>query len=339
MTPAAEKERRRYEYGRHETFAVRHGWLGKGVAYMAQEDGNFRDEEAAVVNLGLGTRMVKSLRYWLEASGLAENQRGDEGDRKSRRLVPTSFADAVTQRDPYMEYPATWWFVHLHLARRTRSVWGWFFGDFRERVFDRSVCVEAYVRHLRLNAANEPTLAAAQRDVACLLLAYAAPVSGERQDPEDGTVSPLRDLGLVLHHGDTNRFERARPLDGIPTEAFLACVAEAAREADQQALSVAEMLGRRGGPGTVFGLDADAIEGMSVRAVKEYRALGAVAPGQFRAAPFVVRVALDDASLANTLPAGSTGIAAIFTSRVVASHVIRRVLLRQQAILNYVNPF
>jgi multidrug resistance efflux pump len=65
----------------------------------------------------------------------------------------------------------------------------------------------------------------------------------------------------------------------------------------------------------------------------------AVAPGQFRAAPFVVRVALDDASLANTLPAGSTGTAAIFTSRVAASHVIRRVLLRQQAILNYVNPF
>ena len=65
----------------------------------------------------------------------------------------------------------------------------------------------------------------------------------------------------------------------------------------------------------------------------------AIAPGQFRASPFVVRVALDDASLASALPAGSTGTAAIFTSRVAASHVIRRVLLRQQAILNYVNPF
>jgi hypothetical protein len=39
------------------------------------------------------------------------------------------------------------------------------------------------------------------------------------------------------------------------------------------------------------------------------------------------------------LPAGSTGEAAIYTDHVKASHVIRQVLLRQIAILNYVNPF
>lgn len=57
-----------------------------------------------------------------------------------------------------------------------------------------------------------------------------------------------------------------------------------------------------------------------------------------QAGPFVVRAALDDATLAASLPAGSAGIAAIFTDRVTAGHVIRRVLLRQQAILNYVLP-
>jgi hypothetical protein len=39
------------------------------------------------------------------------------------------------------------------------------------------------------------------------------------------------------------------------------------------------------------------------------------------------------------LPAGSTGQAAIYTGHIKASHVIRKVLLRQIAILNYVNPF
>jgi multidrug resistance efflux pump len=65
----------------------------------------------------------------------------------------------------------------------------------------------------------------------------------------------------------------------------------------------------------------------------------AVTPGEFRAAPFIVRVALDDAALADTLPAGSVGTAAIFTDRVAASHIIRKVLLRQEAIVNYINPF
>jgi len=57
------------------------------------------------------------------------------------------------------------------------------------------------------------------------------------------------------------------------------------------------------------------------------------------AAPFVARIKLDDTALADSLPAGSTGTAAIFTDRVRAAHIIRKVLLRQIAITNYVNPF
>jgi hypothetical protein len=64
----------------------------------------------------------------------------------------------------------------------------------------------------------------------------------------------------------------------------------------------------------------------------------AVAPKAIEAAPFVVRVKLDDDAFAKALPAGSTGTAAIYTDHVKISHVIRRVLLRQVAILNYVNP-
>lgn len=64
----------------------------------------------------------------------------------------------------------------------------------------------------------------------------------------------------------------------------------------------------------------------------------AVTPGPIQAFPFVVRVKLDDPALLQSLPAGSVGDAAIFTSRVTSTHVIRKVLLRQIAILNYVLP-
>ena len=53
----------------------------------------------------------------------------------------------------------------------------------------------------------------------------------------------------------------------------------------------------------------------------------------------MVRVRLDDQDVAKRLPAGSTGTAAIFTEAVKPTHIIRKVLLRQIAILNYVNPF
>jgi len=50
-------------------------------------------------------------------------------------------------------------------------------------------------------------------------------------------------------------------------------------------------------------------------------------------------VKLDDAPFAGRLPAGSTGTAAIFTDHIKPAHLIRKVLLRQIAILNYINPF
>jgi RND family efflux transporter MFP subunit len=65
----------------------------------------------------------------------------------------------------------------------------------------------------------------------------------------------------------------------------------------------------------------------------------AVAPRAIEAAPFAVRVRLDDAEAARNLPAGTTGTAAIYTEHLKPTHVVRRVILRQIAIINYVNPF
>jgi hypothetical protein len=57
------------------------------------------------------------------------------------------------------------------------------------------------------------------------------------------------------------------------------------------------------------------------------------------ATPFAMRVKLDDAKVAACLPAGTAGKAAIYTPHIKASHIIRKVILRQIAIVNYVNPF
>ena len=65
----------------------------------------------------------------------------------------------------------------------------------------------------------------------------------------------------------------------------------------------------------------------------------AVTPTQVVASPFVVRVKLDDSKLAARLPAGTVGAAAIYTPHIKPAHIIRKVILRQIAILNYINPF
>ena len=91
-------------------------------------------------------------------------------------------------------------------------------------------------------------------------------------------------------------------------------------------------------PGTVFAGTVETVL-QAVAAGQTAVSGAAVAPPALATTPLVVRVKLDDAALAARLPAGSTGTGAIFTERVKVAHVIRKVLLRQVAITNYVNPF
>ena len=91
-------------------------------------------------------------------------------------------------------------------------------------------------------------------------------------------------------------------------------------------------------PGRVYAAKVESI--LQAVATGQVQVSGlAVAPKAVQSLPFVVRIKLDDAEFARALPAGATGEAAIFTDRVKAAHVIRKVLLRQVAIINYVNPF
>jgi hypothetical protein len=64
----------------------------------------------------------------------------------------------------------------------------------------------------------------------------------------------------------------------------------------------------------------------------------AIDPTQPSADPFVARLKLDDKKLADKLHAGAYGQAAIYTSSMQATHVIRRVMMRMQGWLNYLVP-
>lgn len=64
----------------------------------------------------------------------------------------------------------------------------------------------------------------------------------------------------------------------------------------------------------------------------------AAAPLETVRGPFFVRLKLEDEELARELVPGSMGSAAIYTSNVKAAHVIRKVMIRMDAITNYFDP-
>ena len=55
----------------HETFFIRKGWLSKGMERVVAKEDLFVDKtENPMDVLGIGSNMVKSLRYWLQAVDL-----------------------------------------------------------------------------------------------------------------------------------------------------------------------------------------------------------------------------------------------------------------------------
>lgn len=259
----------RFEFGRHETFSLREGWLDKGLSH-ALKSGSFKADVETADALGLGKNMAKSLQFWIEAAGLASR----DPEAKTAPLAASDFGRLVSVTDRHFEYAISTWFVHMILARRPGTVWNWFFNDFRSVVFDRETCVEGLFRHVRDNAANQTTVTVLQREVACLLGTYAALPASQEQDPEDFTISPLRTLGLLVKHTDTGRFEKIAPLDALPVEAFLACVQWLAEDADSETLPLSDLISRRGSPSRLFNIDGDAINELAHAAADEYGANG-----------------------------------------------------------------
>jgi len=64
----------------------------------------------------------------------------------------------------------------------------------------------------------------------------------------------------------------------------------------------------------------------------------AAQPQSMTPGPFFVRLELDDPEIAAKLIPGSLGSVAIYTSKVTVAHIIRKVMIRMDAIMNYVDP-
>src|SRR5262245_28144183 len=119
----------------HETFPFRYAWLKKGLD-AAEEDAAVFRRDAAMVTLGVGKNMVRSIRHWCLATGVLEEVVGDNR-RPSGCFRPTPLGKALFADDgwdPYLEDPATLWLLHWQVASNARrcTTWHWAFSYYHE---------------------------------------------------------------------------------------------------------------------------------------------------------------------------------------------------------------
>lgn len=97
---------KKYVFSGHESFPCRMLWPIKGYDYIVKGN-NFNDPNS-VVELGVGKNMVASIRYWLKALGMTEQDK------------PTELANYLFGKehgkDRYIESLGTLWLLHLLLV-------------------------------------------------------------------------------------------------------------------------------------------------------------------------------------------------------------------------------
>lgn len=171
----------------HEKFALRDGWINKGLQIVCNEPDAFARKDSTDL-FGIGSNMVKSLRYWMRALGLT-NAAGNE-------LTP--MGELIAEYDPYLEKPFTLWIMHSYIAKNIYEATTWFMFFNRCDVADleKSEIERILLREVKRYTSGTPfSEKSLSNDLDVLLNMYGK--SKEKTDPEDKSISPFAQLGLV----------------------------------------------------------------------------------------------------------------------------------------------
>lgn len=238
----------------HETFFIRKGWLSKGLKNIINDPNVFMGTHANPMDvLGIGSNMVKALRYWMQAVGLTyENTSG----KREQKL--TELGTIVYKHDPYIEEIGTLWLLHYRLAKNKRdaTAWYYFFNEFKLTEFDKDDFIRQISSYLRLNdeMVSERSL---EDDCTCIINTYLPRVKSnpEKVQPESNIDCPLGELGLIdLIDKKNKTYRKATPKkEMIHPLIALAIIVDNAK--DKKEIKISEIQNDIGNLGKVFNLD------------------------------------------------------------------------------------
>lgn len=171
---------------RHETFSIREGWLEKAINIFNVNENCFSKDNGQQI-LGIGTNMVKSLRYWTEACGLI-------GYNQGKGYYYNELGAFLLKYDRYLSEMNSWWLIHLHLVTNFDSapVFNTFFNmelnkfD-KEQLFNQIKAKLEYDYELGVDSSLEA-------DCNMLIKSY---YSDDISNPENNMTCPLSKLGLI----------------------------------------------------------------------------------------------------------------------------------------------
>lgn len=243
----------------HETFVCKQLWTKKGFDFI-NEGYKFSDPDA-IVKLGVGKNMVLSIRFWMKALGLI-----DENE------LPTDIAKKILHDDgydPYLEDIGTIWLFHYFLvANEFASIYSLVFNDFVKVNNEFSkVSLLNYIKRISTDSSgndyNEHTV---NTDINVFLRNYLLPGSESKiTSLEDEYASLFLDLDLIKHYKREDSQEKIKDYyfierkeqKSLPKEIFLYAVL--ANLQTGNSISLNELVSGHNSVGSIFQLNREGV--------------------------------------------------------------------------------
>ena len=146
--------------------------------------------------LGVGTNMVKSIKYWMLAMGLI-----GEDQRNGAEL--TELGKMIFKYDAFLEDDVSLWLLHSFIAKNSfrATVWYLFFNKCQAEEFTKeelfTVLKKELIAYAETDAFPDSSL---RDDIDVMLNMYSKDIVND--DPEDKNKCPLASLKLIRKEGD-----------------------------------------------------------------------------------------------------------------------------------------
>ena len=241
----------------HETFYIRKGWLTKGMKYVKKMPDVFTSKEHNPMDtLGIGSNMVKSLRYWLTTVGVTE-----EVFKERKRVQKlTDLGEIIYEKDRYIEEMGTLQLIHYKLASNLdeATAWYYFFNHFNLSEFTREDFIASLQSYSVLEGDGSGSIRTLGDDCSCILSTYIPryKTNPNKISPEDNTDCPLGELGLIDFSNKAKKtYKKSIPATStINPWIALAIIVEQAN--GRKEISLNELLNSHCNIGKIFNLDA-----------------------------------------------------------------------------------
>jgi len=260
-----------YKFSGHETFPCRYAWLPKAYRALCKMPTVFSDEERAMVKLGVGKNMVRAIRFWAQACGVARP--GPNGG-----YVATEFGHALlsdSKGDPFLEDRRTLWLLHWNLSTHVDEplfAWDYLMNSWTQPEITRTEVLKVFTREAR-HLGRKLSSVTIEQHFDVFLHTYIPTRSKKGDIQEDNLDCPLVELDLIRCMGErrSETLGRREPIYGfsrdlkpdVTPELFLYCIGDfwSRRRPSEQTLTFRDVAVSHGSPGQVFKLsEADVRE-------------------------------------------------------------------------------